>query len=155
MTITLIVLFILIGVFLIWLELFIVPGITVAGIGGTVLILGGIYFAYAIDDKSTGHITLLISVLLIALVFFLSFRSNTWKKTALTTNVEGQVASIPATIKVGDSALTVSRLAPVGKILIDGEVIEAKSKLGLIDQKEEVTVIEIYNTSVLVEKKQD
>lgn len=153
MTLTLIILFILIGLFLIWLEFFIVPGITVAGIGGTVLMLGGIAYAYTSLDRTTGHIVLLSTLLVLGILLSISFRSNTWKKTALETNVDGVVDGIDTTkVKVGDKGTCISRLAPMGKIIVNGEIIEAKSKLGFIDEKTEVTILEVYSTNVLVQK---
>jgi membrane-bound ClpP family serine protease len=153
MTLTIIILFILIGIFLIWLEFFIVPGITVAGIGGTVLLLGGITYAYAELDRMSAHVILLSTFLLLGLVLVISFRSNTWNKTALTTKVEGQIEGIDeAKIKIGDIGKTISRLAPMGKVMVNGEIVEAKSKLGYIDEKEEIVVLDIYSTNILVEK---
>lgn len=153
MTLTLIILFILIGLILLWLEFFIVPGITVAGIGGVILILGGIYFAYANADRSTGHIVLLSTIVLLILILTLSLRGNTWKKTALNTNVDGVVEGIDKSkVKVGDKGITISRLAPMGKVMVNGEIIEAKSKLGLVDENKTIVVLEVYSTNVMVER---
>ncbi len=153
MTLTLIILFILVGLFLIWLEFFIVPGITVAGIGGTVMMLGGIYYAYANEGRTTGHLVLLASILALAVLLMVSFRGKTWKKTALETNVDGVIEGInKEKIKAGDEAVCISRLAPMGKIMVNGEIVEAKSKLGFIDEKVKVKIIEVYSTNVLVEK---
>lgn len=153
MTLTLIILFILVGLILIWLEFFVVPGVTIAGIGGLILLLGGIYFAYSTMDRTTGHVVMLSSLLALVLLLALSFRGKTWSKTALNTNCEGQVEGINV-LKVhsGDVGTTISRLAPMGKVLINGEMIEAKSKLGFIDENVEIVVVEIYSTNVLVEK---
>ena len=153
MTLTLIILFILIGLLLIWLEFFIVPGITVAGIGGLILILGGIFFAYANAGQTTGHIVLFSSLMLLTIMLIISFRSKTWKKTALETVVDGVVEGIDtAKVKVGDKGTTISRLAPMGKVIVNGEIIEAKSKLGLVDEDNEIVVLEVYSTNVLVER---
>ncbi len=153
MTLTLVILFVLIGLFLIWLEFFIVPGITVAGIGGTVLILGGIYYAYADLGSPVSHFVLLGTVSAFALMLMLTLRSKTWKRTALETNVDSTVDAINQDkIKVGDVGITLSRLAPMGKVLVNGEMVEAKSKLGLIDEKVEIVVLEVNSMNVLVDK---
>ena len=153
MTLTIIILFILIGVFLIWLEFFIVPGITIAGIGGAVLMLGGIAFAYKDLGRTTGHLVLLATLVTVTILLVVSFRSNTWKRTALTTNVEGIVEGInKEKVKTGDQGTTISRLAPMGKIMVNGEIIEGKSKLGYIAENEKIEVLEIYSTNVLVRK---
>lgn len=153
MTLTLVILFILIGLFLIWLEFFIVPGITVAGIGGIILILGGVFFAYSNAGQTTGHIVLLSTFILMTVMLMISFRGKTWKKTVLETNIDGVVEGVDKTkVKVGDKGMTISRLAPMGKVMINGEIMEAKSKLGLVDENVDVVVLEIYSTNVMVEK---
>lgn len=153
MSLTIIILFILIGLFLVWLEFFIVPGITVAGVGGAILILGGIYFAYANIGTATGHIVLASSVVLLVVMLVISFSGKTWKKTVLETQMDGVIEGINLEkIKVGDIGTTVSRLAPMGKIMVNGEIVEAKSKLGLIDENETIVVLEIFSTNVMVER---
>ncbi len=153
MTLTLIILFILIGLILIWLEFFIAPGITVAGIGGAVLMLGGVYLAYSHLGRPTGHIVLLSSLVALVLMLLLSFRGKTWQKTALETNIDAVVEGIdPSKIKAGDTGRTISRLSPMGKVLVNSEIVEAKSKLGFIGENQDVKIIEVFSTNVLVEK---
>jgi len=55
-------------------------------------------------------------------------------------------------IKIGDIGKTSSRLAPMGKVRINGAVIEAKTNDEFIDQGVEVVVLEVFNTNVLVER---
>lgn len=153
MTLTLIILFIIIGLFLIWLEFFIVPGITVAGIGGTVLMLGGLYYAYAEVGTPIAHFVLLGSALAFALMLTLSFRSKTWKKTALETNIDSKIEGINiGKIKIGDQGTCISRLAPMGKILVKGEIMEARSKFGYINENSDIEIVEIGTTNVIVQK---
>ena len=151
MTLTLIILFIIVGLMLVWLEFFIVPGITVAGIGGTVLMLGGIYYAYAEIGTPVAHFVLLGAILGFALMLMLSFRSKTWKKTALETNVDSHIESIDTEkVKVGDEGVCISRLAPMGKVMVNGEIIEAKSKFGFVDEKTTIEVLDVASTCVTV-----
>ncbi len=153
MTLSLIILFVLIGLLLIWLEFLIGPCITVAGIGGVILILGGIFFAYTSTGRMTGHIVLFSSLMLLTIMLIISFRSKTWQKTSLETVVDGVVNGIDkAKVKVGDKGTTTTRLAPMGKVIVNGEIIEAKSKLGLVDENEEIVVLDVFSTNVLVEK---
>jgi membrane-bound ClpP family serine protease len=55
-------------------------------------------------------------------------------------------------IKIGDIGKCVSRLAPMGKIKVNGEVIEAKSLDDFIDEGTEIRVLEVLQTNVIVEK---
>ena len=46
MTVFVIVLLLLLGIVLLLLEFLVVPGVTIAGIGGVIMMGGGIYLAY-------------------------------------------------------------------------------------------------------------
>jgi membrane protein implicated in regulation of membrane protease activity len=80
-------------------------------------------------------------------------KSKALDKMSLRTNVTGRVDEIDELkIKVGDTGTTLSRLAPMGKIKINGTVVEAKTDNEFLDPNTEVIVKEVYKTNVLVEK---
>jgi membrane-bound ClpP family serine protease len=53
-------------------------------------------------------------------------------------------------VKIGDCGVTISRLSPMGKVLIGGKEYEAKSAEAYIDQRSEVTVIGFENFTIIV-----
>ena len=75
-----IVLLILIGLVLIYLELLFVPGTTILGLIGLGLCVVGIYLTYDAHGPSTGNWVLVGTALvsLIGLVF--SFRAKSWNR---------------------------------------------------------------------------
>ncbi|KAF5075563.1 hypothetical protein DSECCO2_169900 [anaerobic digester metagenome] len=147
-----VIIIILIGLFLLLVEFLLIPGITVAGVGGVILIAGGITWAYTGFGTTAGHLTLLGTAIASVTVVVLALRSKTWKYFMLNTNVEGSVdGKIDENqIKVGDAGVSVSRLAPMGKARINGVLVEAKSMGEFIDQKKEVIVIKIEGSKVIV-----
>ncbi len=147
-----VIIIILIGLFLLLVEFLLIPGITVAGVGGVILIAGGITWAYTGYGTTAGHLTLLGTAIASVTVVVLALRSKTWKYFMLNTNVEGSVdGKIDENqIKVGDAGVSVSRLAPMGKARINGVLVEAKSMGEFIDQKKEVIVIKIEGSKVIV-----
>ena len=68
----------LLGLFLIFLEFFVIPGITVAGIGGLIFSIAGIYMAYNNYGSATGHI-ILLSTIIFALILFIISLFNIFK----------------------------------------------------------------------------
>jgi membrane-bound ClpP family serine protease len=54
------------------------------------------------------------------------------------------------TVKVGDRGESITRMAPVGKVLINGLVVEGKSQRGFLDQHTPVEVIKVLNTQVII-----
>lgn len=154
MTAFVIVLLILFGIILLLLEFLVVPGITIAGVGGALMIAGGILLSYITYGNTWGHLTLVLALAFCALVLIVALKSRTWDKLMLNTEVEGKVEKFEENdVKVGDTGIAVTRLAPMGKISVNDITLEAKSIGPLIDEKTPVVVIKVFNKSVIVKPK--
>jgi membrane-bound ClpP family serine protease len=144
-----------IAIALLLLEIFLLPGITVAGIGGAVFATGGIIYAYTIGT-TTGLIALVSSVAVFGGAFAWLLRSKSFNKVALHTDIDSKVTSArELDIHPGDEGLTLSRLAPIGKASIHGITVEAKSTGDFIDENTPVRVLRIDGYNVLVTKKEN
>jgi membrane-bound ClpP family serine protease len=80
-------------------------------------------------------------------------KSGTWKRVMLTSEIDGKVDLIhkdEGKIKAGDLGVTVTRLNPVGKVIVNGEYYEAKSQDKLIDQNIEIEVIIVESNRLIV-----
>ncbi|HLP05203.1 MAG TPA: NfeD family protein [Paludibacter sp.] len=153
MEITIIIVLLLLGVVFLLLELFLVPGVSLAGIAATLFIGGAIVYAYSQLGPSAGNLTLLGSVFLVGATIWAFLRSKMLERFALKTNIEGKVEPLhEVEIKVGDKGVASSRLAPMGKVKVNGHVVEAKTNSEFIDQGVEIVVLQVMNTNVLVEK---
>ena len=132
-------------------EIFLLPGITIAGIAGVLFAIGGIAYAYTIG-MTAGNITLGSSVLIFGGIFLWLLRANSFHRVALKTNIESTVES-PRNmdIKVGDIGMTLSRLAPIGKARFGHITIEAKSTNDFIDENTSVVIVRIDGYNVIVE----
>lgn len=143
----------MLGLFFFILEIFFIPGISIAGITGGLLTVAAVWYAYAHLGAVGGHLTLLGGVLFIGVSLWHFARSKTLDSMSLKTNVEGKVASLDeAEVKVGDRGKTLSRLAPMGKVSINNKTMEAKTADEFIDENVDIVVREVYRTNVLVEK---
>ena len=71
-----------IAIGLLLLEIFLLPGITVAGIGGALFALGGLVYAYSISVL-VGNMTLGISIIVFAMIFAWLLRSKSFNRVAL------------------------------------------------------------------------
>ncbi len=124
MTVFVIVLLLLLGIVLLLLEFLVVPGVTIAGIGGVIMMGGGIYLAYTTYGSTVGHI-ILLSVLVVNIVLIMyALKSRTWKKFMLESKVDSSVDTDTPEINVGDTGSCVTRLAPMGKVRIGDIVVE-------------------------------
>lgn len=147
-----IILLIILGILLFVIEFLLVPGITVAGVGGLVLTVLGVYKAFEDFGTQTGIWVLIGTLLLSIFVIAFSLRARTWKRFMLNTNVEGSVddSHIEDNIKPGDIGEAVTRLAPIGKIMVNDLVREAKSIEGYVDAHTKIEIVSLEGRHITV-----
>ena len=140
-----------VAIVLILLEIFMLPGITVAGVGGFLFAAGGLIYAYSVGTP-VGNVTLAVSLLVFVASFVWLLRSKSFNRVALKTDIDSKlVSSRDLGIVPGDEGLT--RLAPIGKARINGITVEAKSMDELIDENTPVEVIRVDGYNVIVKIK--
>lgn len=143
------------AILLILLEIFLLPGITIAGISGFLFAIGGLIYAYMVN-ATMGHIALATSVVAFAAIFFWLLRAKSFHRVALHTEVDSKlVSSRELGIDPGDEGITLSRLAPIGKATIKGITVEAKSQDELIDEDCAVVVVRVDGYNVIVKRKEE
>ena len=152
---TIIILLIVLGILLFVIEFLLVPGITVAGIGGLALTVLGVYKAFEDYGTVTGVWFLIGTLLLSVMVIAYSLRARTWKRFMLNTNVMGTVHEdlLADGIQKGDEGKSITRLASMGKIMINGKIREARSIEGYVDENKPVVVVGIEGTVIKVKLK--
>lgn len=147
--------FIIIGLIFLALEILVIPGVGIAGIIGFILIIVGIWQTYTGHGMLAGHLVLAGTFILTVTTLVLSLRSKTWRKLALSTSIDSKVNLVDENnLKPGDSGTTVSRLAPMGKALINGEYYEVSTNGDFIDQQTEVVVVKIDHSKIIVKRKE-
>ena len=154
MSVISIVLIILVGFILFFIEFFIIPGISVAGIAGFLFIGGGIFCGYYFHDQTTGNLILIGTGISMFIMFILFLKLKTWKRVGLASAIESKVGVLDETeVKIGDEGTTVSKLSPIGKASIKGKLYEVRSYGSYIDQNITVMVSAIDGNKIFVEPK--
>lgn len=152
MTILAIIVLILLGLLLLLLEFAVVPGVTIAGIGGFLMLAGSVYMAFAQYGTGAGFATLLVVLIAAPALILYFLRSKAGKKMVLETNIDGKVETFETDdIHPGDTGITLGRLAPMGKIKVNGVSVEAQSTGSYIDQNKPVKILKVYPGKVIVE----
>lgn len=151
MSLTAIIFLIILGIILFYVEFLIIPGVTIAGIAGGVLIFIGVFFGYKEYGTPGGHYILGLTAIVSVFSMGMMLRSNTWKKMALNTKIEGKSSSsLVGEVNIGDKGETLTRLNPYGKIVINGKFYEAKSTSSYIDPKVKIEVKKIDGSHLIV-----
>ncbi len=152
MEIIIIIVLALAAVFLFILEVFFLPGITIAGFGGLLFGAGAVYEAYIMMGMTAAVITLLGIGFLFVICFILFLKSGTWNKIALKTDINSKVENNISKINVGDTGKTITRLGPIGHAVINGVTIEAKAEDEIIDAGDEIVVTELHASNITVKR---
>ncbi|MCJ8167565.1 hypothetical protein MKJ04_22170 [Pontibacter sp. E15-1] len=147
-----VVLLIGIGLLLIIVELIFVPGTTVVGILGFVLTAIGIWIGYAALGTTIGHVVLATTVLIGALAFFYSFRSDSWSHFALKDQNRGHVnEEFPHVLEVGEIGKTISALRPQGTVLFAERHHEVQTQGEFVAPNTPVRIIRLQQNKIIVE----
>lgn len=158
----------MIGLLLLALEIFVIPGFGVCGISGIVAILvsliggmmnkgGFINEVYGVEIARALVITAAGVVLSVGLIWYLTSKHGPkWMR---------RVSELQATQKVADgyigvdmeganyigcTGVALTDLRPSGKVLVDGKEFDAVSLSGYIDAHREVRVVKFENAQVYV-----
>jgi membrane-bound serine protease (ClpP class) len=163
----------IIGLVLIALEIFVIPGFGVAGISGIVLVVTGLTLSllenvnFNFDGVETGGVgkalmTVISGAMLgFALVLYLSSRIGSkglFRNIALTTNLDKDdgYMGVEMSVKemVGMDGTAQSDLRPSGKIKVNGTLYDAVSESGFIAAGTAIRVIR-YNMGQLYVDQRD
>lgn len=162
----------ILGVILLLLEIFVIPGFGVAGISGIILIVGSLVFA-GIDNISydfLGDFALVIvrSLFLVISSSLIAFGLSVWIGAKLLTSrrlsfalhaeqkLEDGYVGVDMTIKniIGKSGYAVTDLRPAGKVEIENDIYDAVSLLGdYISKNDPIQVKKYQSGQVYVVKK--
>jgi membrane-bound ClpP family serine protease len=154
LSLTAIILLIVLGLVFILLELLIVPGSTFVGVIGAVLMIAGIWFVFAKHGTASGIYVLSGSIGITLLIAYIGFKTNTWKKFTLETKLHGKVNTFEnAELNVGDTGKTISRLAPAGKALINGNYVEVHTQGEFIDENTDIIITKRTESKLTVTTK--
>jgi membrane-bound serine protease (ClpP class) len=155
------------GIILVVLEIFVIPGFGVAGIGGMVLIVAG--FVLALLNNMTFHFegvsgaevggafaTVCAGMILgMASVFWLSNRIGArglFRQVALNADLQDSVSAPSLAGLTGKEGVAATVLRPSGKVMIDGEWYDGISESGFVEKGAAVRAVRFENAQVYVEK---
>lgn len=162
----------IVGLILLAVELFVIPGFGVCGISGIVLMVVSLVlsmvFNIGFDFQFTTPTIVMTKFFLVLTACIVGFFFSLWLgKKLLTTETrygslslktkldtqEGFVAQDMGMANlIGQKAITLTFMRPSGKIEVNGEILDATSDLGVIDKGETVRITKFENAQLIVTK---
>jgi len=159
----------ILGLILIGLEIFVIPGFGVAGISGIVLVVGGLTISLldntdfnfeGVSGADTGRATLTVLMGLVLSFVAIIWLSNkignkgVLRKVALNTDLEDSVSTPVLTQMIGKKGIAATVLRPSGKVSVDGVLYDGVSEDGFIEKDSKVKIIRFENAQVYVLREQ-
>ena len=153
LSITFIVALVIVALVLMVVEMLLIPGFGIAGLGAIASFGYANYYAFTELGNCAGFITLFVSLLSAALIITFVLRSRALDKLGLEKEINSTVASEASKeVKVGDTGITITRLALIGNAIINDHIIEVKSCEGLLDENTPIIVERIIENVIMVRK---
>ncbi|GBU06692.1 serine protease [Bacteroidales bacterium] len=157
-----------IGIILIFFEIFVIPGFGIAGISGIACISLGLILAminndyFSFEHTQGSDITRSVLTVFSGLTlgfFFLIFLSSRigakgmFQKFALETDLhEASVKDSTFKNFIGSQAEVISDLRPSGKVMIENEIYDAIALTGFIEKGQKVRIVKTDNAQLYVSK---
>ncbi len=161
----------ILGLLLIAIELFAIPGFGVTGVLGAIFMISGLALAMVgntgFDFTGVPFNEVLMAFLIVIIAFFLSLTGSFYLGQRLfTTNRFGELAlntvqetssgytSADVTMRslVGKTGMAFTMLRPSGKVEIEDEVYDATALTGFVDKGEGIRVVKYETSQVFVVK---
>ena len=157
----------IIGIILLLLEIFVIPGFGVAGISGIILIIGGLTMSLinnrdldfeGVTSADTGRAALTILLSLgcsFAILGWLSNRIGSkgpLRRLALNTDLETAVSAPKQPDLIGENGTAITVMRPSGKVRIKDKDYDGISETGFIEAGTSVRVTRVENTQIYVEE---
>ena len=156
------------GIALIALEVFVIPGFGVAGIGGIVCVVGALIFVMLGNDNFNFDfvpiaeirqaafvvmIAIFSSILLLVILGYRLTESKMFERVALVTEQkksDGYIATFYNEDLIGKEGIAITILRPSGRIEIEEDVYDAYTRGEYIEKGDKVVVVSQEGTSLKV-----
>lgn len=142
---------ILVGLVLVFLEIFLIPGTTLFGIVGGIALVVGVILIYTNCGNHWGNIATAATVVAVFVAVIAGFKVIQSNKLAMKAEIKGRVNELEKNLySIGDKGTAVSELRPNGKGMFNGNKIDIYSNGEYIQRESEIEIIKITNDKIFV-----
>ncbi len=143
------------GIIFMFLEVFFLPGTTVAGVIGLVLMAVGVYYMFSNYGTQNGLLALVGMTVLCVGIVLIGFRSGIWKRASIQEVVSGRVKIVEDELFIiGDQGVAFTDIRPSGKGFINDLKIEVHSLTGAFIEKDTpIEIVKVQKNKIFVHPK--
>lgn len=140
-------------VFFMALEIFIIPGTSLAGIVSAACLIGANVLVFDSYGLSAGIIVLAASLIVCLVAGIWMLRSKALDRISLKRTIDSTAATEEQlSVKVGDQGIALTRLALIGNADFDGKIVQVQSADGFLDEKTPVVITRVIDGQVWVKR---
>lgn len=146
---------VLVGIILLTLEIVAIPGF-VAGACGLGMMVVGIWQTFESKGNTAGYIMILAAIVVFIMMLSFFMKARTWNLFSLHEQVDSKVNTVDKNkIEIGTTGSTITRCAPSGKALLNGQIEEVHSQGPFIEENRPVQVIDIDGYKITIKELSD
>ncbi len=142
------------GIFLLVVEVFLLPGTTVAGIVGTIVIIAGILLSYGNLGAAAGNLSLIISLIITVVLFIIGYKTLNSKGVALDDELTGKVNTLEDDfdLALDDQGMAYGDIKPTGKAIFKHKIYNVRTNGEFIPDNATIEIIDIYRNQITVKQ---
>lgn len=154
----------ILGILLLLLEIFVIPGFGITGIAGITFILAGVYLSLIGHPFFTSKAQLSQAVYILSFAIIVTFgvivlswkflpKTGFWRRVVLDfseTKKTGFQSSASFESYLGKTGRTASPLRPTGRAIIDGETLDVITEGEFIESNKEIKVLKVEGNKIIV-----
>src|SRR5262249_29783941 len=143
---------IVIGLAILIIEIIFVPGTTIVGLIGFVLMVIGVGLSFKYFGPTVGWMTTSGTTVLSGSIIYLAFKANVWGLFSLKSTIDSKVnEGETSELKEGAEGTTVSALRPVGKAELGSKIYEVKTLGAYLEPGTRIRIMNIQANQIVVE----
>ncbi len=140
------------GLGLVIIEIIFVPGTTLVGVFGFLLLTIGVGLTFKYFGSEVGWTTLGITAVASGGVLYYAFTTNVWGRFSLKSSIDSKVnEGEQDELKEGMEGIALSALRPIGKAELNNKTFEVKTLGKYLDSGSRVRIIKILSNQIIVE----
>ena len=145
------------GIVLLAIEIFVIPGFGITGILGILGIVAGIFMSFGINNIAQAVLVVFVSliadiILIIILARFILKSKGFKSKIALDTDTAGYYSSVSYDDLLGCEGITDTFLRPSGNIIINGKKYDAITEGEFINKGVKIKVILVEGNKIVIKE---
>lgn len=142
------------GISLLVIEVFLLPGTTVAGMLGLVVMITGVFLSYSNLGVMAGHISLVISLIISGILSIIAYKTLNSKGVALDDQLTGKMNTLDKDFDliVGNIGMAYGDIKPTGKAIFNHKIYNVRTNGEFISDNMSIEIIDIYRNQITVKQ---